>query len=108
MGSQVKANAIIGMTRSGYTAFQVSAQRPDANIFIFTDVPSLMSALSLVWGIRSFYYNHDVTTDETIVELQDILKLKGLVKTGEIIINLASIPLEAQGRTNMVKLSRVR
>ena len=108
MGSQVKANAIVGMTRSGYTAFQVSAQRPDANIFIFTDVPSLMSALSLVWGVRSFYYNHDVTTDETIVELQDILKMKGLVKTGEIIINLASIPLEAQGRTNMVKLSRVR
>ncbi|MFM9026493.1 MAG: pyruvate kinase [Bacteroidota bacterium] len=108
MASQVGAKAIVGMTRSGYTAFQVSAQRPNTDIFIFTDVTSLMSAISLVWGVRALFYDRDVTTDETIIELQQILKERGMIETGETIINLASIPLEAQGRTNMIKLSRVR
>lgn len=108
MASQVGAKAIVGMTRSGYTAYQVSAQRPDSSILIFTDVPSLMSVLSLVWGVRAFYYDRTVSTDETILELQDILKSKGMVDSGDIIINLASIPLEDQGRTNMVKLGRVK
>ncbi len=108
MASQVDAKAIIGMTRSGYTAYQVSAQRPNADIIIFSDVPSLMSVLSLVWGVRCFFYDREVTTDETIIELQDILKEKGFVNSGDAIINLASIPLEDQGRTNMIKLGRVR
>ncbi|MFM2136214.1 MAG: hypothetical protein RL021_1614 [Bacteroidota bacterium] len=108
MASQVGAKAIVGMTRSGYTAYQVSAQRPDASVFIFTDVPSLMSVLSLVWGVRSFYYDRNVTTDETITELQQLLKEKGYVESGDILINLASIPLEEQGRTNMIKLGRVK
>lgn len=107
MASQVGAKAIVGMTRSGYTAYKVSAQRPQADIFIFTDVPSLLSVLSLVWGVHGYYYNRSVSTDETIIELQNILKEKGLINSGELIINLASVPLEAQGRTNMIKLGMV-
>jgi pyruvate kinase len=108
MASQVGAKAIVGMTRSGYTAYQVSAQRPNTDILIFSDVPSLMNVLSLVWGVRCFYYDREVTTDETIIELQEILKEKGFAKKDDIIINLASIPLEDQGRTNMIKLGRVK
>ncbi len=108
MASQVGAKAIVGMTRSGYTAYQVSAQRPNTEILIFSDVPSLMSVLSLVWGVRCFFYDREVSTDETIIELQEILKEKGFAKTDDIIINLASIPLEDQGRTNMIKLGRVK
>ena len=108
MASQVGAKAIVGITRSGYTAYKVSSQRPSAGIFIFTDVPSMLNVLSLVWGVHVFYYSGTVSTDETILELQEILKSKGCVNTGDIIINLASIPLVEQSRTNMIKLSRVK
>jgi pyruvate kinase len=67
-----------------------------------------MNVLSLVWGVRTFFYDRNVSTDETITELQQILKEKGFVQSGDIIINLASIPLEDQGRTNMIKLGRVK
>ncbi len=108
MASQVGAKAIVGVTRSGYTAFKVSAHRPNASIFVFTDILEMLNVLSLVWGVRAFYYNRSVSTDETIMDLQKILKEKGWVKKDDIIINLASIPLEDQGRTNMVKLGRVK
>src|SRR6185436_14062083 len=63
MASQVAANAIVGVTRSGYTAFKVSAQRPRAGIFIFSDIPPLLSQLSLVWGVRAFYYMSSASTN---------------------------------------------
>jgi pyruvate kinase len=108
MSSQVGARAVVAITRSGYTAYKVSAQRPNADILIFTDVPSMLNVLTLVWGVRVFYYDRVVSTDETILELQDILKEAGYVNTNDIIIHLASIPLGEQGRTNMIKLGRVR
>lgn len=108
MASQVDAKAIVGMTRSGYTAFKVSSQRPQADILIFTDVAKMLNVLSLVWGIRSFFYDKSVSTDDTITELQEILKENGKVQSGDIIINLASIPLAEQSRTNMIKLGKVK
>jgi pyruvate kinase len=108
MASQVNAQAIVGMSRSGYTAFKVASQRPQAGIFIFTDHQSLLTALSLVWGVRGFFYNETASTDETIVHLQDMLKEKKYLQTGDIIINLASIPLSEQTRTNMIKLGVVK
>jgi pyruvate kinase len=107
MASQVGARAIVGMTRSGYTAYRISSQRPSADIIIFTDVPALLSVLSLVWGVRGYFYNKSVSTDETIKDLQYLLKEQGHVRPGDILIHLASIPLEEQGRTNMIKLGRV-
>ena len=108
MASQVGAKAIVAITRSGYTAFKVSAQRPNADILIFTDFPSMLNTLALVWGVRVFFYDRVVSTDATILELQDLLKDNGYVNENDIIINLASIPLDEQGRTNMIKLGRVR
>jgi pyruvate kinase len=108
MASQVGAKAIAGFSRSGYTAFKVSSQRPRADVFIFTDRVALLSTLSLVWGVRGFLYESNGTTDETIMDIQNILKEKGYVKTDDIIINLASIPLAEKTRTNMIKLGKVR
>lgn len=108
MASQVGARAIVGITRSGYTAYKVSSQRPNADILIFTDMPSMLNVLNLVWGVRVFYYSGSVSTDETILELQKILKEKGYINSDDIIINLASVPLDEQGRTNMIKLGRVK
>jgi pyruvate kinase len=108
MASQVGAKAIVGITRSGYTAFKVSAHRPNASIFVFTDMEEMLNVLSLVWGVRAFYYDRNVSTDQTIKDLQQLLKTYGCVQPNDLIINLASMPLEEQGRTNMIKLGRVR
>jgi len=103
----IKAKAIVGMTRSGYTAFQLAKCRPYANIFIFTDNESLLNTLNLVWGVRAFYYNQFHGTDETIADVVHILKNKGLIEKGDVIINLASMPLKSRKRTNMLKVTEV-
>jgi pyruvate kinase len=107
VAEQADVKAIISLTNSGYTAFKLASYRPHAHIFIFTDNESLLSSLSLVWGVRGFYYNKYESTDETINDLKRILKEKGLVEPNDLVVNLASMPMKERGRTNMYKLSYI-
>ncbi len=105
--AEMDAKAIIGMTSSGYTAFKVSSFRPMANIYVFSDSHHMLKTLNLVWGVRCFYYDKFTTTDETIDETIAILKEKGKVAKGDIVINTGSMPLERRHRTNMMKITKV-
>ena len=107
MARHAKVPAIVTMTNSGYTAFKISSHRPRANIFVFTDNHTLLTTLSLVWGVRGFYYDRYESTDKTMGDLKSYLKQQGLVKSGDLVINTASMPLKDKGRTNMLRLSQV-
>lgn len=101
------AKALISMTNSGYTAFKLSSHRPKAPILIFTDNRSLLTTLSLVWGVRGYYYDKYESTDQTINDLKEIIKKEGVVKNDDLVINIASMPMKEKGRTNMMKLSYI-
>ena len=107
LAKQVDATAIITMTHSGYTAFRVSSYRPKASIFVFTDNYSILTQLSLVWGVRGFYYDKNISTDHTIADIKFRLKKDGYIMSNDFIINIASIPLSEKGKTNMIKLTLV-
>ena len=96
------------MTQSGYTAFQSSAYRPNANIFVFTSNASLLNKINLVWGSQGYYYDKTNSTDETISDVESTLKRDGHVKTGDIIIILASMPIHEKQRTNTLKINVVK
>ncbi|WP_293788681.1 pyruvate kinase [uncultured Pedobacter sp.] len=105
LAKQTNAVGIVSMTLSGYTAFEISSHRPEALTFIFTSNRALLNAVSLLWGVRGFYYDNWESTDNTIIEVNEFLKSKKLVKQGDIIINTAAIPIEAKGKTNMLKIT---
>lgn len=105
MAKQTGAVGIVSMTLSGYTAFEIASHRPESPIFIFTSNESLLNTLSLVWGVRGFYYDKFVTTDITIEEVNNVLKKLKLIKKGDVIINTAAIPLERRSKTNMLKVT---
>ena len=101
------AQAIISLTNSGYTAFKLSSHRPKAPVFIFTDNPSLLTTLSLVWGVRGYFYDKFESTDQTIEDLKAIIKSEKMVRNDDLVINIASMPMKEKGRTNMLKLSYI-
>jgi pyruvate kinase len=107
LAKQTKAVGIVSMTLSGYTAYEISSHRPDALIYIFTSNRSLLNSLSLVWGVQGFYYDKFESTDETIIDVNQFLKDKKLIKKGDVIINTAAIPMERKGKTNMVKITTI-
>lgn len=109
LSEQTNAAGIVSMTSTGYTAFEISSHRPKANTFIFTRNRHLLRTLSLLWGVRGFFYDKfDVTsTDNSIQEINEILKSQNLVEGGDVVINTGAIPMEKKGRTNMIKVSLI-
>lgn len=107
LAEKVGAKAITGLTRTGYTAYQLSRHRPKAYIFIFTDNIPLLNTLNLIWGVQAFHYDGFVGTDETMHDIKQILVEKKLIEKGDIVINTASMPMLARKRTNMLKISEV-
>ncbi|MCB9189588.1 MAG: pyruvate kinase [Flavobacteriales bacterium] len=107
LSARVDGKAIVTMTHSGYTGFKISSQRPRAKIFVFSGNKKLLTTMSLVWGVKTFYYDKMVSTDHTIADIKYLLKKEGFVKEGDLIINTASMPIEDKGNTNMLKLSYI-
>src|SRR6478736_1987753 len=105
LAQDVGAKAIVGMTSSGYTAFKASSHRPNCNIFVFTGNKAILNTMNLVWSTRAYYYEKQNSTDETIADVQAVLKKEGHVQKGDIVIILASMPIHERNRTNMMKLS---
>lgn len=107
LAQRVEAKGIITMTYSGYTAYKIASQRPESSIYVFTSNRKILTQLNLVWGVRAFFYNKRISTDHTIADIKHLMKEDGYLHAGDVVINVASIPLEDLGGTNMLKLSYV-
>ena len=101
------AKAIVGLTQSGYTAYRLAANRPFADTYIFTNNKALLSRLSLVWGITTFYYDKFNTTDETIEGIKKVLVEKGLLNKGDLFVTTACMPYTKKQHADTLKLSVV-
>ena len=108
IAEKTRAKAIITITYSGYNTIKTSSYRPTAFIYAFTNNHSILNTLSLVWGVQGFYYDRGATTDQTIQETKEILKKGKFLKKGDLVVNLASMPAQERGMTNMMKLSKVK
>ncbi|SFB74267.1 pyruvate kinase [Zunongwangia sp. SCSIO 43204] len=107
MANEIKAKAICTLTNSGYTAFQISAWRPESHILVFTHNKRILNRLSLLWGVKAFYYDKYSTTDETIDDINSIAKAGGFVEQGDFTINLAAMPIASKGMVNTLRVSEI-
>ena len=107
LSSKIKARGIVTMTFSGYTAFRISSYRPKAWIFVFTSNFRILNMLSLVWGVKGFYYDKFVSTDHTIADIKYELKKAGYLDENDLLINIASMPISSKGMSNMLKVSKI-
>jgi len=107
IAEQVDAKAVMTMTHSGYNAFKISSFRPPSKIYIFTSNREILNTLSLLWGVRGYFYDKFFSTDDTIIDIKKIIKEKGDVQKDDFVVNIASMPITEKGMTNMLKLSRI-
>jgi pyruvate kinase len=107
IADQIDAAAILTMTFSGYTALKIAGHRPKTKIIVFTANRQIMNQMSLVWGVEAFFYDKMESTDQSFKDIKAILKESGTVKEGDLIVNIASMPIEERGFTNMLKISSI-
>ena len=107
IANKLEASAICTLTNSGYTAWQISSWRPSAVILVFTSNKRILSQLCLLWGVRCVFYDNFVSTDKTVEEVNALAVKKGFVKKGDLVINLAAMPVVEKGQVNTLRISRL-
>ena len=107
MANEINAKAICTITTSGYTAFQISAWRPQSNILVFTSNKRILSQLNLLWGVKSFFYDEYESTDKTIKQINDLAKKFQYVSKGDFLINLTAMPVKEKGMVNTLRVSEI-
>lgn len=107
MANEINAKAISTLTNSGYTAFQISAWRPSAAVLVFTSNKRILSQLNLLWGVKAFYYDRFESTDNTVEEVNKIAFEEGFVEKGDMMINLAAMPIVKKGMVNTLRVSLI-
>lgn len=107
MANEIQAKAISTLTNSGYTAFQISAWRPSAHILVFTSNKRILTQLNLLWGVKAFYYDKYVSTDETIDDVNQIACKKGFLDVGDMLISLAAMPMKDKGMVNTLRVTEI-
>lgn len=107
IANDVKAKAICTLTNSGYTAFQVSAWRPNSHILVFTSNKRILNQLNLIWGVKAFFYDSFESTDKTVEQINEIAKESGYVDTGDLLVNLTAMPIVKRGMVNTLRVSTI-
>ena len=108
LANEIEAKAICTLTNSGYTAFQISAWRPSsAHILVFTSNRRILTQLNLLWGVKSFFYDNEESTDDTVTDVNQIAIQKGYAKKGDYLINLAAMPIKDKGMVNTMRVSEI-
>lgn len=107
LADSVEATAITTLTNSGYTAFQISSWRPKSNILAFSDNPRILAMLNLLWGVKALFYDRVVSTDDTVQEINRITLEKEYANKGDFVVNLTSMPVEAKGMVNTLRISQL-
>jgi len=107
LAKDTNADALIGMTQSGYTGFMLSSYRPKSPLYIFSKEKTLINQLSLSWGVRAFHYAEEDGIDEIIEDEVEILKARGFIKTGDVVVNTGSLPVQLHLPTNLLKITKI-
>ena len=107
LAKDVDAQALIGMTQSGYTGFMLSSYRPKAPLFVFTKEKSLVNQLTLSWGVRAFFYDEEESLDDIIFDQINILRERGFLKSGDVVVSTGSTPVHLHLPTNTLKITKI-
>ena len=105
---EIVARAIVVLTSTGRTAELLSKERPSTPLIAFTESAQIARRLALWWGITCYATAFREDTDAMILHLESELMRRRLASPGEIIVLVGSAPIVARGRTNFLKVHRVR
>jgi pyruvate kinase len=103
VAEELDCKLIVAFTESGSTARLVSSYRPRAPVAAITYNEDTFRRLALWWGVIPVRSSFAPTTDEMIVQGAELLKGKGLARSGDTVLMLAGQSHTA-GATNMLRV----
>ena len=105
--TDIRASAIITVSKSGETARLLSRCRPNTPIIACVLDESVRRQLNAYWGITPLIMPYAHSTDELISMSVDCAEKAGLIRPGEMAVVTAGVPVGVSGTTNMIKVHLV-
>lgn len=103
----LKAEAIITVTISGFTAGMISRYKPNCPIIACSVSPRVCRQLSLSWGVIPIWIARESTADDLFEEAVRAAEKAGYIKKGSKVVLTAGVPLGVSGKTNMLRVVEV-
>ena len=107
IANEIKASAVCTLTHSGYTGWQISSWRPNCLVLVFTSNKRILSQLNLLWGVKCIFYNKFQSTDKTVEDVNALALKNRYVRKGDLIVNLASMPIKDKGQVNTLRITKL-
>jgi len=107
LANDIKASAILVITKTGRTARYLSRYRPNTPIIAFTDNLDVLKQLNLVWGVKAERIPGISDTDTTLNDTKNLAKKLGYIESGDTIVFVAGIPIKESNIINMIKIDKV-
>ncbi|HYK82014.1 MAG TPA: pyruvate kinase [Gemmatimonadales bacterium] len=98
---------IVTLTKGGFTARKVAAQRPPVPILAVTTEPVTFRQLALVWGVAPVLVDQVPGYDAMLTVVRDLILKRGYARAGDRIVMTAGVPWEVSGATNLLKVEVV-
>ena len=103
----LKAKAIITVTKGGQTARLISKYRPDCPIISCTTSETVCRQLNMSWGVIPCVIDEKTNTDDLFASAVEASESKGLVEDSDLVVITAGVPLGVSGTTNLMKVEKV-
>jgi pyruvate kinase len=107
MADLLNAKGIVIFSFGGGSVFQIAKNRPKARIYAFSPDKKVVNQLSLIWGVESFYLGTEAAINDAIPHTTELLKKKGHVKSGDILVYIAGLPMYERGPIDTMKIEIV-
>ena len=101
------AAAIITVTMSGFTAGAISRYKPSCPIIGCTLDTTVCRQLNLLWGVNPLLMKQESDTEELFADAIAESKKAGFIKSGDVVVITAGVPLGIAGKTNMIRVVEV-
>lgn len=101
------AAAILTVSKTGQTARMISKYRPECPIICGTTNPKVRRQMNLSWAVTPIIVDEKDNTDELFEHVVQVAESRGLVKSGDLTVITAGVPLGVSGTTNLLKVHLV-
>ena len=104
IAKQIKAPAILCLSRSGLTAKMISKHRPECPILGLTPSQQTWRELALWWGVTPVRLSEMSDVNVAAKEAVNICVREKLLPEGELVVITAGVPVGRPGSTNVVEV----
>ncbi|MBQ6113164.1 MAG: pyruvate kinase [Synergistaceae bacterium] len=104
VAKQIKAPAIISLTRSGLTAKMISKHRPECPILGLTPSQQTWREMALWWGVHPVRLSEMSDINVAASEAVTTCVREKLLPEGELVVITAGVPVGRPGSTNVVEV----